>query len=321
LSDDNNNVDISLDEFEKEFYGQEEKPIEAVSEAEDDAENEDEVETEDDALETEQEDESEDEEEETPPEKPKAKKSAKERIDEITREKYELKRQLEEARRALESRSTEEKAPEPAPVREQLSKEAPNPDAKNDKGEPLYPLGEFDPLFIRDLTKFSVEQEMNAAKEAAQKEAAQKVELARQQELASSWNERLDRAEESNPEIRESIRDLVTVFEGIEPHYGDYLAATIMGLENGPDVMHYLSQNIGEAQKIVASGPAAATIEIGRLDARLSAPSVEKRNKKQSEAPPPPESRTRGQGGRFETPDDTDDLDAFEKKFFKPKRY
>jgi hypothetical protein len=46
----------------------------------------------------------------------------------------------------------------------------------------------------------------------------------------------------------------------------------MMGLDNGPDVMHYLSQNIGEAQKIVASGPAAATIAIGRLDARLSVP-------------------------------------------------
>jgi hypothetical protein len=53
---------------------------------------------------------------------------------------------------------------------------------------------------------------------------------------------------------------MVSVFSGIEPSYGEYLAATIMGADNGPEVMYYLSQNIGEAQKIVASGPAAATL-------------------------------------------------------------
>jgi hypothetical protein len=55
-------------------------------------------------------------------------------------------------------------------------------------------------------------------------------------------------------------------------------------VSNGPEVMRYLSQNIGEAQKIVASGPAAATIAIGRLDARLDRTTrEEKRNKRVSD--------------------------------------
>jgi hypothetical protein len=92
-----------------------------------------------------------------------------------------------------------------------------------------------------------------------------------------------------------------------------------MSCDNGPEIMYYLSQNIGEAQKIVASGPAAATLAIGRLEAQLSKPKQEelKRNKRVSETPPPPEQRTRGVNGRFATRPDTRDLAAFRKEFFK----
>jgi hypothetical protein len=83
--------------------------------------------------------------------------------------------------------------------------------------------------------------------------------------------------------------------------------------------MYYLSQNIGEAQKIVASGPAAATLEIGRLEAQLTKPKQEEResNKRVSKTPPPPEVRTRGSGGRFSVRPDTRDLAAFKREFFK----
>jgi hypothetical protein len=65
--------------------------------------------------------------------------------------------------------------------------------------------------------------------------------------------------------------------------------------------MYYLSQNIGEAQKIVASGAAAATRAIGRLEARFeqTTPHEPKRNKRVSDAPKPPEQRSRGTGGKF----------------------
>jgi hypothetical protein len=69
--------------------------------------------------------------------------------------------------------------------------------------------------------------------------------------------------------------------------------------------------------------PAAATLAIGRLDAKFNKPPVQrkKRNtKKVSEAPKPPESsRSRGSGGKFAVAGDTDDLDAFEKEFYKRK--
>jgi hypothetical protein len=80
-----------------------------------------------------------------------------------------------------------------------------------------------------------------------------------------------------------------TAFAGIDPGYGEFLAATIMSCDNGPQIMYYLSQNIGEAQKIVASGASAATFALARLDAKFDKPATEeKRNKKPSAAPAAP---------------------------------
>jgi hypothetical protein len=329
LTDDNSKlVDMDdLDKFEDAFFEREVEDEVEDHENEDDTLEDSEDEDADDQEEDEPEDEDEDleedeeEEEEKPQPKAKGKKSFKERIDEITREKYELRRELQEMRQKLESRSTEEvKTEEKAPARS--ADEAPNPDAKDKDGKPLYELGEFDPKFIRDLTKFSVTQELKQAEEIRQQAERQAQERQYQAELATSWNEKLDKAEEDYPDIRDDIRDLVDVFQDVDQNYGDYLAAALMGLDNGPEVMRYLSQNIGEARRIVSSGPAAATIAIGRLDARLDRTTrEEKRNKRVSTAAEPPEKRTRGQGGKFAVSGDTDDLDAFEREFFKKRRF
>jgi DNA repair exonuclease SbcCD ATPase subunit len=328
LTDDNSKlVDMDdLDKFEDAFFEREVEDEVEDHENEDDTLEDSEDEDADDQEEDEPEDEDEDledeeEEEEKPQPKAKGKKSFKERIDEITREKYELRRELQEMRQKLESRSTEEvKTEEKAAA--PSADEAPNPDAKDKDGKPLYELGEFDPKFIRDLTRFSVTQELKQAEEKRQQAERLTQERQYQTELASSWNEKLDKAEEVYPDIRDDIRDLVDVFQDVDQNYGDYLAAALMGLDNGPEVMRYLSQNIGEARRIVSSGPAAATIAIGRLDARLDRTTrEEKRNKRVSTATEPPEKRTRGQGGKFAVSGDTDDLDAFEREFFKKRRF
>jgi hypothetical protein len=169
---DNSNTELvdmdDLDSFENEFFQRKPKEAEPeeVTENEDDAlATSEDTEAEEAGEPTEDEDSELEEEapEEEPKPKAKSKKSAKERIDEITAEKYDLKRQLDEALRKLESRSTEEVKPkEPESVREMLPADAPSPDAEDADGEPLYPLGEFDPKFIRDLTRFTIKQEAEA---------------------------------------------------------------------------------------------------------------------------------------------------------------
>jgi hypothetical protein len=325
-ADNSENVENTddLNEFEDLFYNREAQEAEEVVNEEEDPEVE--GHDEDDALATDEDEnlESDDEEEEDEEPQPKQKKNKvpfKERINEMTAKIRETERQNAALLKQIEEMKsgTEEKTDEKPPLRDVLPDGAPDPDAVDDKGEPLFPLGEFDPKYITALTRFTIEQETTKAKEAAQREEQERAIREVQQELSDSWNTRLDAAEEEMPEIRNNISRLTEAFEGINPAYGEYLAMTIMSSDVGHLVMNYLSDNIGEAQKIVASGPAAATLALGRLEAQFikNTTKEEKRNKKVSDAPEPPESRTRGHGGRFSVNPDTDDLDAFEREFYK----
>ncbi len=137
--------------------------------------------------------------------------------------------------------------------------------------------------------------------------------------MQTQWLSRLDEVEQELPDIRDRITDLTDTFADVDPGYGEYLATLLMSSDNGPQLMYYLSQNIGEAQKIVASGPVAATLALGRLEARFSTKAEQKSNKKVSTAPTPPETSSKGRGSKFDVKPDTEDLDAFERAFFKKR--
>lgn len=340
MSDDNGNTPVDndtddLEVFEADFFGTtpstedvvQEEDAETLEVDDQAGEDDDPPATEDDeeseADDEESEEEEEAEEEEEPEEvAPPKKKSAKERINELTAKAREAERERDALRRefeALKASVTKEDTKEETPktLREQLPADAPNPDAKDDDGEAVYPLGEFDPAFIRDLTKFTIAQETKAAKEAAELEARNKEIEEVRNAIANQYAENLTKLEETAPDARESIKGLTEVFQDIDPQYGDYLATTVMSSEYGAQIMYYLSQNIGEAQKIVASGPAAATLALGRLEARFIGEPQEKKRNKVSKAPPPPSGVTRGSNGRIAVKPDTDNLDAFEREFFK----
>jgi hypothetical protein len=316
----------NLENFNKAFFSEEpdnQEPVQEDEELEEIEEESDENEEDDDSLATDDEDELEDEDEDEEPQ-PKAKKRnrTQERIEKLVAEARQAERDRDALRRQLDevlaSTKKEEKTEAEPALKDKLVPEAPQPDAVDKDGEPLYPLGEFDPKYVADLTRFTITQEMEAAQK-RQEALLQQKEIETQQEaLKASWEENLERAEETVPDIREHIATMADAFEGIDPNYGEYLAGTIMSCEYGPEIMYYLSQNIGEAQKIVASGPAAATLAIGRLEAKfMTKPEDAKRNKRVSDAPPPPNARSRGSGGRFSVPPDTRDLAAFRREFYK----
>lgn len=327
MTDDSSNlVDIdNLDEFEKDFF-QTRKPVATEQkEVKEDEELDEEVEEiEDDALATEENAEDEAEEEvEDPKPQPKKKASVQDRINELTAKAREAERREAELRReveALKVRKPEADA-QPEVKAQKTVDDAPQPDAVDEDGDPLYPLGEFDPKFITALTKHTIKVEREAAREAAEIEARQKQVEAEHAALEQTWAEKVTEAEKELPDLRDHLTSLTDTFAEVDPAYGEFLAATVMSCDFGPQIMYYLSQNIGEAQKIVASGPAAATLALGRLDARFSKPTQEeKRNtKKVSEAPEPPADRVRGSSGKFSVAADTDDLDAFERVFFQKK--
>lgn len=341
MTDDNSDtnlvdIDENLEDFEAKFYNKEEKTEEPVEDTEDDTlateedtdapEGDEDPDTEEDSEDEGESDSDEDESEPEAKSKGKGKKSFQERINELTRkareeerakiaeqhEKQELLRRLE----SLEASLTKDSKSQT--VKENLPQGAPSPDAVGEDGEPIYPLGEFDPTFIRDLTKFTIEEERKSMKEEAAREAeTQKIEAAKA-ELKNSWENKLTAVEEEIPEIREHITDLVGAFQNLEPSYGEYLAMTIMQSDVGPEIMEYLSQNIGEAQKIVGSGPTAATLAIGRLEAKL-ARTIESDtpNKKVSDAPAPPARMAKGRRQTGTVKPDTEDLSAFEREFYK----
>lgn len=321
-------ADQVVDEGEGESEEATETPS-ATEEVEESVAPEEEANDEEDALAHEDDDDTEDEEEDRSLFKTKGRKPARERINELTARAREAERRAEALLRELEE-ARSKREPEDKPTQEAKSSTAPlegapDPEAEDKDGNPVYPLGEFDPHYIRDLTKFTIKQETAAAK-AAEAEARQREALEQaENELVETWTEKLKESAERLPDLSQKAVGLEETFRDLDPNYGKYLASTIMALEYGPDVLDYLADNIAEAQKIVASGPTQATIALGRLEARFAFKN-EKRDEvekgrivKPTSAPTPPPTN-RGSAGKKGVSADTDDLDAFERHFFVPKR-
>lgn len=321
-----------LTAFEAEFFGTavkteevtpEDVPSETQDEDEGDAPTEDTPEEPvDEPADEEEEDDGEDE-EETELFKVKRKKSAGERIRELTAARREAERREADLRVEMErlrsEAKTEDTKPKAAEVSAPLAEDAPNPDSVLEDGTQQYPLGEFDPRYIRDLTRYTIRVENEAAKAELAKAEEAKHMLTAERELISQWSVKLDAAKEAIPDLEEKAAEIEDTFRDIQPDYGKYLASTIMSMEKGPEVLHYLATNIGEAKKIVASGPTAATLALGRIEARFDSKTVSSEKPRTSKAPTPPPTN-RGHGGKFSVAPDTDDLDAFETQFFNRKR-
>jgi len=198
----------------------------------------------------------------------------------------------------------------------------PAPDDTNEDGTEKYPLGEFDPNYIRDLTKFTLLQEKEAMKAEEEKASKQKQYETERHALEESWSEKVGPAKERYPDFREKGEQLFDTFSEIDQAYGEYLTATLMSMDHGPDVLYYLANNLDEANKIVASGPTKATIALGRLEGKFADTEAEKQKvrPKVSKAPAPPTAHVKGTTAVLpDIPDDTEDLDAFSKKLFKKK--
>ncbi|CAN5950629.1 unnamed protein product [Sphagnum jensenii] len=323
-------VDVTddLDAFAKDFFGQKSAPA-AKQEQQEDAklEQEDQTETEADSSSDVQNTELTDEDEaeaEAELAKPAPKKSkVQERIDELVKQREDLKRESE---RQLELVRKEFEAKLEALKPQQTAKTAtdePSPDALNEDGSPKYALGEFDPTYIRDLTRYTLEQERTQANIRAEQERQMRAQQEQESNLQKSWVEKLETSKQKYPDLIEKAQPLLDGFSSLNPDYANYLATVLKSMEYGPDVLYYLSNNAGEARTIVNSGAQKATLALGRIEAKFAEAEAQKlvAKPKISKAPPPPTASARGTGGSKQSvPPDTDDLDAFESMFFSGKR-
>lgn len=336
-------VTDDLDAFTAEFFGRnsEEPEAEASTNADTEGEAEEveegaepetaeaEQDQEEPGEETESQDQEEEDEEEEQPEtpQPKGKPTVQERINELVRQREEakregeakleaLRREFEEKLQALESKGPAK--PEPKEAGE------PTPDDLNEDGTLKYELGEFDPQYIRDLTKYTLNQERQALEAQAAEQAQQREAEAARVAMVTTWNEKVEEAQTNYPDFMEKGQELLGGFDNLESGYAQYLSELLMSMDKGPDVLYYLANNPNEAKQIVNSGAQKATLALGRIEAKFIEDAARKTLQKprHSKAPPPPpaQARARGANGAFvSVAPDTDDLDAFQKEFFAKK--
>lgn len=244
--------------------------------------------------------------------KPKKVNRFQERINELTAKAREAERALEEFR-AEQAKQVEK--PKATPTAEQ--DKGPQPSDKLEDGSDKYPLGEFDPEFIRDMARHTIDREWAARKEQeAQEQNQRQIQEARDQ-LQEQWVEKLAPITEQHEDFLDKTLELESTFEGLDPTFSDYLVQTIKSLDHGPEVLYYFANNLDEAQKFVKAGPLGATLALGEINAMFKGQT--RKETKVSKAPPPPQVN-KGTKTRTAVPGDTDDLDAFEKEFFAKKR-
>lgn len=319
------NLDGDLDSFSADFFGQKEAPEPASSDEVVDAPEDTDALTETDATHEDGEDtpaneEPDDEGEEEAEAEPKPKKTrAQERIEELNKKYRETERQLRELQAKFEEKN--EKTPDEVKTSKE-STEGPNPADLNEDGSDKYPLGEFDPNYIRDYTRHVFQEEKQLAEAQRVKQEEERAATQLQAVLQESWTEKLGPALERYPDFTEKGQEMMETFSDVDPQYGAYLENTLMQLEYGPDVLYHLASNPDEARKIIESGALKATIALGRLEAKFAEAAEEKQKArpKISNAPIPPEHLNKGSTvTKVEVSDDTDDLDQFSKKFFVKK--
>lgn len=331
MSTNENTVDSNtddLDTFSAEFFGQNKAESEQASPGvkdTDDVESDAKKDThseETDTLANEEDDDAEV--DETPSEEaPKPKKNRfQERIDELVKDREAEKRERLALEAKLELLLNDKKQNKETVVAKTEDK-GPAADDKNEDGSDKYPLGEFDPQYIADMVSYKFDQKEKATEAARAQEAQQRELDSQRAAIEANWNEKLGPAKERYPDFDEKGQTLNDTFSGIDQAYGEYLGATLMAMDYGPDVLYYLANNVDEAQKIVAAGPTKATIALGRLEAKFAFADEEKQKArpKVSKAPTPPDHLNKGSAvARIDVAPDTDDLDAFSAQFFEKRR-
>ena len=308
----------NLDAFATNFFGQKKvATTETKVEVEQEETTEETVETE---TQTDDQDEAELKEEVKDPPK---KKTVQDRIDEVVRQREEIRREAaNEVAKLRQELEDFKKSQNPAVTTTAQAAQEPQPDALDKDGNPIYSLGEFDPQYIRDLTRFTLNQEQTKVQAEMAETQRQTALQQEQQALQTTWNGKLTEASKEYPDLLEKGQALVNNFNNLAPDYAGYLSTLLMSMDKGPDVLYYLSNHPDEATTIVNSGAQKATLALGRIEAKFLEADAQKTlaKPKVSKAPPPPTERARGTNGAFiSVSGDTEDLDSFSQEFFRKK--
>jgi hypothetical protein len=254
-------------------------------------------------------------------EAPPKKKTVQDRIDELVKQREDAKREADARIDALQ-KDFEAKLAALQPKPQAKANAEPSPLDLNEDGTAKYELGEFDPQYIRDLTRHTLETERVQAQKRDEEARQQRAQQEAQQALTATWNGKLEAAKAEYPDLVEKAKPLLDGFNNLDSAYAGYLSTVLMSMDKGPDVLYYLSNHPDEARQIVNSGAQKATLALGRIEAKFLEADAQKQvaKPKVSRAPEPPNVRARGTNGAYvSVAPDTDDLDAFTAEFFRRK--
>ena len=203
-----------LDAFTADFFGQkqatdteakvEEKPAEQDTEVEDKTEV-----TED--QNTDPNDDPDKEYVETPPKK----KTVQDRIDELVRQREEAKREAAEQVAQLR-REMEELKKGVKPVEVDPPKVGePQPTDLLEDGTAKYELGEFDPSYIRDLTRYTLNQERERLQAEQAEQVRQRETQQAQMQMQTEWNSKVEAAKTAYPDLVEKGQAMLANFNNL----------------------------------------------------------------------------------------------------------
>lgn len=221
--------------------------------------------------------------EEKEPEHEKVPKGVQKRIDEITREKYEERRERQAAQERVAKLERELEALKvgATPTAKQTREGAPNPDD--------YDAGKYDPDYLEALTDYKVNQ-MFALQQEQSKIAAKQSNVITLQEQARAVHEDYDQAEQSF-----LSHPLTTV-----PAFNNLLLET----DNPAEIAYYLGKNPEEMEHLGQLTPTQALRYLGKIEALIDK-SLEPPKKAVTNAPKPitPLSGAKGSSG-VKSPED-----------------
>jgi hypothetical protein len=184
------------------------------------------------------------------------------RINELTREKYEAKREADYWKQQAERVAFERQT---APAQKAEAPGEPKP-------EQFESFEEYNRALVRHEARVLIDQERQFEYQAKAQQQEQQVQ--------ATWKER-------EASAREKLVDYdATVYPMLEyPAIANnpYFAAALIGSPQGAEVLYQLGKNPQEAIRIANLDPASCAREIGKLEAKL-----EGQSKKTSSAPPPP---------------------------------
>lgn len=212
---------------------------------------------------------------------PKPKKTANERIAELT------------AKQRQAERDAAAKDEEARYWRDQALRNQPAPAPQANDGKPTSDQFESYDDYVEALTDWKAENTVNARLAAQQQQSTIQTRVQTfEQRVATQFPD-------GEPEGLSALRRAPSLPEGVQE--------VILSSENGPKLADHLGNNPAELRRLSSLTPTMQAFELAKLEQRLAAPP------KTATTAPAPHPTARGNGGRFETPPDTNDFAAFER--------